>query len=209
MKLQVAVLLAMLVMAVAQLGHGLSNDQSPEVVEKWFKEFHHAKPKLTKLHFYLNNLVSKMNPPPSAVVAQASTTATSPTRFGLVSVIDGPLTEEPGSKVIGYGQGTFAFSSQEETSALVTLNFVFTEGEYKGSTFSVLGRNPITQDYREIPIVGGTGDFRLATGIATATTYYVNTTAGDDIVEVHAVFHRYTLPHHDHDDLVENSYSEL
>ncbi|CAI9113240.1 OLC1v1013813C1 [Oldenlandia corymbosa var. corymbosa] len=197
MKL-VALLLLVITISAAPLGHGLI-DQSPEGVQKWFEEFPNAKPKLTKLHFYLNNIASK-KPPMSAPVAQAETTASSPTSFGLITVIDAALTATPGGKVIGRGQGFFTFSSQEELSALVTLNFVFTDGEFDGSTLSVLGRNPITQTYRELPVIGGSGAFRLAQGIATATTYYQNATAGDDIVEVHMVLYRQTLPGRDSDD---------
>jgi len=34
-----------------------------------------------------------------------------------------------------------------------------------------------------MPIVGGSGVFRLAQGIATAKTYWFNLTSGDDVVE--------------------------
>ncbi|CAI9113241.1 OLC1v1013814C1 [Oldenlandia corymbosa var. corymbosa] len=189
----VALLLLAITISAAQLGHGLIDDQSPEGVQKWFEEFPDAKPKLTKLHFYLNDIASK-KPPMSAPVAQAESTATSPTNFGLVTVMDGALTDKPSGKVIGRAQGLFTFSSQEELSALVTLNFVFTDGEFSGSTLSVLGRNPIMQAYRELPVIGGSGAFRLARGMATAKTYYQNVTAGDDIVEVQMVLYRNVLP---------------
>ncbi|KAL8027850.1 hypothetical protein ABFX02_14G123700 [Erythranthe guttata] len=51
------------------------------------------------------------------------------------------------------------------------LNLVFTDGEYKGSTLSVLGRNPLGEETREVPIVGGTGAFRMARGYAVTSTY--------------------------------------
>ncbi|CAN0922745.1 Dirigent protein 1 [Linum grandiflorum] len=39
-----------------------------------------------------------------------------------------------------------------------------------GSTFSVLGRNPIMSAVREMPVVGGTGGFRMARGYCLAST---------------------------------------
>ncbi|CAI9113238.1 OLC1v1013811C2 [Oldenlandia corymbosa var. corymbosa] len=181
-------------MAFMPLGQSLPDDQSPESVEKWFKKFPHAKPKLTKLHFYLYNIVSK-SPPNSAPVAQASTTPSTPvTSFGLVNVLDGPLREKPGAEIIGYSQGLFTFASQENRATLMTLNFVFTAGPFNGSTLSVLGHNLVTAKYREFPIIGGSGDFRMAQGIGTASSYFVNATSGDDILEMSFVFYRYPLP---------------
>ncbi|WMV51597.1 hypothetical protein MTR67_044982 [Solanum verrucosum] len=57
----------------------------------------------------------------------------------------------------------------------MTLNLVFTSDEYNGSTLSVLGRNPA---FREMPIVGGSGVFRLAQGSATAKMYWIDTNKG-------------------------------
>ncbi|CAI9113215.1 OLC1v1013785C1 [Oldenlandia corymbosa var. corymbosa] len=199
MRIMVALLLAIVVMNMASLGHALPDDQSPAAVEKWFTQYSNAVPKLTKLHFYLHNIVSK-NPPASVAIARADSTATSPTKFGLVTVLDGPLADQPNSpEVIGYAQGLFTLSSQEELSTLMTINFVFTAGEFKGSTLSILGRNVVVAPVREFPIVGGTGDFRMARGIGTATTNYVNSTTGDDILDIHFVFYRFVLPGADSD----------
>ncbi|CAI9113231.1 OLC1v1013804C1 [Oldenlandia corymbosa var. corymbosa] len=194
MKIMLAVLLAIMVMNMASLGQAIPDDQSPAAVEKWFRQFPYAVPKLTKLHFYLHNIVSE-SPPDSVPIAQAASTANSPTKFGLVTILDGPLANRPFSKnVIGYGQGLFTLSSQEESSTLITVNFVFTAGKYKGSTLSVLGRNVVFAPIREFPIIGGTGDFRLARGVGTCTTNYLNSTSGDDILDVNFVFYRYVLP---------------
>ncbi|CAI9113239.1 OLC1v1013812C1 [Oldenlandia corymbosa var. corymbosa] len=194
MKMRVVLAIFVMMVSLSPLGQSLPDDQSPKSVENWFKKFpHNAQPKLTKLHFYLYNIVSK-NPPNSAPVAQASTTPSTPvTSFGLVNVLDGPLREKPGSEIIGYSQGLFTFASQENRATLMTLNFVFTAGPFKGSTLSVLGHNLVTAKYREFPIIGGSGDFRLAQGIGTASSYFVNATSGDDILEMSFVFYRYPL----------------
>ncbi|KAK4581808.1 hypothetical protein RGQ29_025100 [Quercus rubra] len=140
--------------------------------------------KLSHLHFYFHDILS--GPKPSAVrVAQAAMTNTSSTLFGAVSVIDDALTMLPdnSSKVVGRAQGIYASASQSEIGLLMVLNFAFIEGEYNGSTLSVLGRNTILSTVRELPIVGGSGVFRFARGYAHAKTYTFDTKTGDAVVE--------------------------
>ncbi|KAL6545944.1 hypothetical protein OROGR_009818 [Orobanche gracilis] len=158
--------------------------QGPGAVQEWFKNLSNAKEKLTKLHFYFHDIVSGKNS--SAVtIAQSSFTLTSPNGFGLVRMMDDPLTigPEPNSKVIGRAQGVYGSASLEEVGLLMTLNYVFTEGEYVGSTLSVLGHNRVLHKYRELPIVGGSGVFRLARGSAVAKTVWFNITSGDAVIE--------------------------
>ncbi|KAK7832571.1 dirigent protein 3 [Quercus suber] len=140
--------------------------------------------KLSHLHFYFHDILS--GPKPSAVrVAQAAMTNTSSTSFGAVSVIDDALTMLPdnSSKVVGRAQGIYASASQSEFGLLMVLNFAFIEGEYNGSTLSVLGRNTILSTVRELPIVGGSGVFRFARGYAHVKTYTFDTKTGDAVVE--------------------------
>ncbi|KAK7841342.1 dirigent protein 21 [Quercus suber] len=130
--------------------------------------------KLSHLHFYFHDIVS--GPKPTAVrVAQAATTNKSPTEFGAVAVIDDPLTllPENTSKVVGQAQGIYTLASQSEAALLMVLNFAFTEGEYNGSTLSVLGRNTVFSNVREMPIVGGSGVFRFAQGEYNGSTLSV------------------------------------
>ena len=65
---------------------------------------------------------------------------------------------------------------------LIVLNFAFTEGKYNGSSISILGRNPIFDDVREMPVAGGSGLFRLARGHALLHTVWFNK-QGDAIIE--------------------------
>nr|GLL39591.1 dirigent protein 22-like [Ipomoea trifida] len=106
---------------------------------------------------------------------------------------DDPLTAgpDPGSRIVGRAQGMYGSASFSELGFLMTLNLVFTAGKYNGSTLSLLGRNPILNRYREMPIVGGSGVFRLAQGVATAQTYWANFTARNAIVEYHVVVLHY------------------
>ncbi|XP_027157162.1 dirigent protein 23-like [Coffea eugenioides] len=174
------------------LARGSSIDQSPQAVEKWFEELPHAKEKLTKLHFYLHDNITAQNPT-AIQVAQANITSKSPTMFGATFVLEDPLTlgPDPSSKIIGHAQGIYSSVSKEETSLILILNLVFTHGKFEGSTLSLLGIDPILHQYRELPILGGTGVFRLARGIATAQTYTFNATTLNAIVEYHVLVIHY------------------
>lgn len=69
-------------------------DLSPKGVEEWFKKLSHAKENMTKFHFYFHDTVSGKDP--SAIqIAQANITSLSPTSFGLVRMMDNPLTIGP------------------------------------------------------------------------------------------------------------------
>ncbi|KAJ8534886.1 hypothetical protein K7X08_016614 [Anisodus acutangulus] len=141
----------------------LGIDLSPKGVEEWFEKLSHAEEKMTKFHFYFHDTVSGNNP--SAIqIAQANFSPLSPTSFGLVRMMDNPLTVGPdiNSKVIGRTQGIYGFSSFEDRELLMTFNFVFTQDKYNGSTLSILGHNRVARKYRELPVVGGSGVFRLA-----------------------------------------------
>ncbi|KAI3458404.1 hypothetical protein Pfo_015067 [Paulownia fortunei] len=158
-----------------------ANDESPKPVEEWFQKLDHAKEIRTKLHFYFQDVLSG-DKPTVWKVAESGITSTSATTFGQISMVDDLLTSgpEPDSEVVGRAQGTIGFADLNDTAIQMGLNIVFTEGKYKGSTISILGRNPIFDKDRELPIVGGTGVFRMARGIAVSNTHSfdVNTNYG-------------------------------
>ncbi|KAJ6864581.1 hypothetical protein NC651_035208 [Populus alba x Populus x berolinensis] len=149
------------------------------------------KEKLSHLHFYFHDIVSGKNP--TAVrIARADMTNTSSTGFGMVAMIDDPLTMTPelSSKLVGRAQGFYASASQNDIGLLMTMNFVFMEGKHNGSTLSVLGRNSVFSTVREMPIVGGSGLFRFARGYAQASTHTFDRSTGDAVVEYNVyVFH--------------------
>ncbi|KAG8368120.1 hypothetical protein BUALT_Bualt15G0012100 [Buddleja alternifolia] len=182
----------MLFSIVSVITHAKNIAQGPEAVEDWFKNLPNAKEKVTKLHFYFHDIVGGKNP--SAItVAQSNSTFQSPTFFGLIRMMDNALTvgPEPDSKIVGRAQGIYGSASFEEIGLLMTLNYVFTGDKYNGSTISVLGHNPILHKYREMPIVGGSGIFRLARGIATAQTIWFNLTTQDAVVEYNVIVLHY------------------
>ncbi|XP_077221537.1 dirigent protein 4-like [Tasmannia lanceolata] len=143
-----------------------------------------GKEKMTHLHFYLNDILSGEKPS-AVLVAQANKTYEGATPFGSVYVVDDPLTDGPGpnANVIGNAQGLYVSSGQDKLSLVLTMDFGFTTGEYEGSSITVFSRNPVTEKMRELSVVGGRGKFRLARGFAMLSTYYLNTTNGDAIIE--------------------------
>ncbi|QHO07061.1 Dirigent protein [Arachis hypogaea] len=131
--------------------------------------------KLTHLHFFFHDIVSGTNQ--TAVrVAAAPSSETSPTGFGSVVMMDDPLTEtaDRSSKIVGRAQGMYGSASQSELGLLMVMSFAFTEGEYNGSSLSVLGRNTVESAVREMPIVGGSGVFRFCRGYAQAKTHSID-----------------------------------
>ncbi|XP_073047437.1 dirigent protein 22-like [Primulina eburnea] len=166
--------------------------KGPKSVQKWFRKLPHVKEKQTQLHFYFHDQVGGKNPTVVAV-AHANSTFGSPTMFGLVMVVDNQLTvgPDPRSKIVGRAQGIMNYASMEEMGMLVTINFVFTGGKYNGSTLSVVGYNPIQHKYREMTVVGGSGVFRLARGVATAETAAFDAKSGNAVVEYHVMVLHY------------------
>ncbi|CAK9322921.1 unnamed protein product [Citrullus colocynthis] len=146
--------------------------------------------KLSHLHFYFHDIVSGRNPTAMFVVQPPANV--SRTLFGAVVMTDDPLTERPeiGSKLLGRAQGLYAGASQSEFGFLMVMNFAFVEGKYNGSYLSILGRNTVMSEVREMPVVGGGGLLRFARGYAQAKTHAVNISSGDAVVEYNVyVFH--------------------
>ncbi|XP_073121892.1 dirigent protein 22-like [Henckelia pumila] len=146
----------------------------PEPVEVWFQNLKKPSvPKTAVIQFYVQDFLG--GPRQSAwQIAQASITPNSSTNFGRLIMADSLLTvgTDLNSAPIGRGQGLIGYSDLNEGAVATSMNFVFTTGKYNGSTLSMFGRNPLTAvGDRELSIVGGTGVFRLARGIATVRTY--------------------------------------
>ncbi|XP_024991966.1 dirigent protein 23-like [Cynara cardunculus var. scolymus] len=150
----------------------------------WAKRVDTGSQVVTTMQFYFHDTLSGSNP--SAIkVAGPQSSATSPGGgFGQVMMIDDPLTEGPDkkSKLIGHARGLYGQAAQNELGLIMVLNYGFTDGMYKDSSFSLLSLNPVMQTVREMTIVGGTGLFRLARGYALAQTYWIDASTGDAIV---------------------------
>ena len=123
----------------------------------------------THLSFFMHDITSGSNPTAVKVIKGPGSTLTAPTlgmTFGDTTVIDDPLTatSSPTSAELGRMQGIYMLASQSGAALMVCANLLLTSGAHNGSTLAVMGRDDTGEDVREIPVVGGTGTFRMATG---------------------------------------------
>ncbi|KAH7664316.1 Dirigent protein [Dioscorea alata] len=165
------------------------------VVSQGHAPFSIVKEKVTHLHFFYQERLTGDNPT-AVLVAQPKDTRVNPSNllpFGAAYVLEAPLTEgqDPNSKVVGKAQGLAVSADQDTTVAVFMVDYGFTSGEFSGSSFSVMSRNPILETDRELAIVGGRGKFRVARGFATLHTNYMNITSGFFTVEYHVVLFHY------------------
>ncbi|KAL8159476.1 hypothetical protein V2J09_001013 [Rumex salicifolius] len=139
--------------------------------------------KLTHFRVYWHDVQSGAHPTSVPIVKPPS----APSYFGGVNMIDNALTEGPdaSSKLVGRAQGLYGVASQEQLGLLMAMNFGFVEGKYNGSSITVMGRNMVFDDVREMPVVGGSGMFRFARGYVQARTHSLDFKTGDAIVEYH------------------------
>ncbi|CAN0878824.1 Dirigent protein 23 [Linum grandiflorum] len=137
---------------------------------------------VTNIEFYFHDILSGKNPTAVQIIKPLSASSTS-NFFGMVNVADDPLTEtpDPKSKLIGRAQGLYAGAGQNDIILLMAMSYSFEDGPYKGSSLSIMGRNPATNTNRELPVLGGTGLFRLARGYASLKTVSLNN-VGDAVV---------------------------
>ncbi|XP_057954137.1 dirigent protein 22-like [Malania oleifera] len=139
-------------------------------------------PQVTHIVVYWQDKVSRPNPTSIPVIAPVNG---SNTFFGFTSMIDNKLTQkpDPNSKLVGRAQGFYASSSQQEVAFLMIMNFVFLDGEFNGSTITLIGRNPALSPQRELSIIGGTNSFQFARGSALLKTKKFDPNTGDATVE--------------------------
>lgn len=140
------------------------------------------KEKLSHFKFYWHDIVSGPRPTSVKVVSPPKNSSTA---FGLLNMIDNPLTVGPklSSKLVGRAQGFYASACQKDIGLLMAMNFAFMEGKYNGSTITVLGRNMVFNKVREMPVIGGSGLFRFARGYVQARTNTFNAKNGDATVQ--------------------------
>ncbi|KAI0496154.1 hypothetical protein KFK09_022461 [Dendrobium nobile] len=142
------------------------------------------------LQFYIHDKISNPNATAIKVAADPNGSRASATglHFGSIYVIDDPLTEgpDPNSKPLGRARGLYSVSSSDGSDLYFTVNVIFMYGIYNGSSVAIVGRDPIIEKVRELPVVGGTGIFRLARGFAFMKTHAFDTTTGDAVLFVEA-----------------------
>jgi len=146
---------------------------------------------LSHFRFYWHESFNGSNPTTVPIIPSLPKYNTT-TSFGSVAVLDNALTVGPesNSKVVERAEGLVASTSQREFNLLVIMTFALTEGKYNGSTITFLGRSPIQQKVREMPVIGGSGVFRFATGYIDSTTIFTDPQTRNNVVEFNVyVYH--------------------
>lgn len=93
-------------------------------------------------------------------------------RFGDLIVFDDPITLDNNlhSPPIGRAQGFYIYDKKDIFSAWVGFSFVFSSAQRKGCINFAGADGPLLQKTRDISVIGGTGDFFMARGVATLMT---------------------------------------
>ncbi|KAG6489266.1 dirigent protein 11-like [Zingiber officinale] len=136
--------------------------------------------KLTHLHFFFHEIYGGPNATTITVVNPPN--SSSYTALGSIGVGDNYLREgaEPGSTLLGRAHELAAAASLGTPTAYLSLfNFIFTAGEYNGSSVSIFGRAVLTE-VMDRAIIGGSGKFRMARGYTISKL--VNRTVSGDVI---------------------------
>ncbi|XP_022883471.1 dirigent protein 22-like [Olea europaea var. sylvestris] len=99
--------------------------------------------------------------------------------FRLILQLAGRISERDDIDVLQWNKDYLLGTKISEPNTRVLISIVFTNEEYKGSTFEIQGSSAQFERVKEVARVGGTGIFRLASSYSTfemihydATTYY-------------------------------------
>ncbi|CAL5061414.1 unnamed protein product [Urochloa decumbens] len=111
----------------------------------------------------------------SAVAAQPTLLSRSvsinDTYFGEIIVFNDPVTAGPSlaSPPVAHAEGFYFYDKKESPSAWFAFSLVFNSTAHKG-TLNLMGADIIADKTKDISVVGGTGDFFMARGVATLRT---------------------------------------
>ncbi|KAL2937156.1 Dirigent protein 23 [Bienertia sinuspersici] len=135
--------------------------------QEWAKTVVSGKEQTTTLQFYFHDIQSGKSPTAVRVAQPIQPDRKTTTEFGVLLMADDPLTigPDPNSKIVGRAQGLYGSACQDELSLVMALSYTFSDGKYKDSSISIMGRNSASKPVREMPVVGGTGLFRMARGL--------------------------------------------
>lgn len=110
------------------------------------------------------------------VANATSAAATDPTKlgnfkFGMLVVFDDPMTKDSHllSRPVARAQGFYFYDKKSTYTAWFAFTLIFNSTKHKG-TLNIMGADLMTEETRDFSVVGGTGDFFMARGIATIHT---------------------------------------
>ncbi|CAA3011610.1 disease resistance response protein 206-like [Olea europaea var. sylvestris] len=130
------------------------------------------------LVFYFHDILFKgdnYNNATAAIVGSPAwgnkTAMAQPYNFGDLVVFDDPITLDNNlhSPPVGRAQGTYLYDQRIIYGAWLGFSFLFNSTKHVGS-LNFAGADPLMNKTREISVIGGTGDFFMARGIATLMT---------------------------------------
>ncbi|KAL1540453.1 dirigent protein 21-like [Salvia divinorum] len=163
----------------------------------WVQTITKGNKNITKFHFYVHNLDGGPKFPNTTVygIANASITSTSPTNFGHIDGFDDRVTAEAdiNSEQVARVQGTAAYAGLQAFVIALNMNFYITSGEFNRSTLGMAGHITAADRLREVPMIGGTGAFRLARGYADSSIYSIDLATGYSVLE----YKIYVIAHSD------------
>ncbi|XP_038679456.1 dirigent protein 5-like [Tripterygium wilfordii] len=105
----------------------------------------------------------------SAIAANA--TKLGDFNFGELVVFNDPMTKDNHllSPPVARAQGFYFYDMKSTYNAWFAYTLVFNSSDYKG-TINIMGADMMMEETRDLSVVGGTGDFFMARGIATFQT---------------------------------------
>ncbi|XP_019422681.1 PREDICTED: disease resistance response protein 206-like [Lupinus angustifolius] len=91
--------------------------------------------------------------------------------FGDLVIFDDPITLDNNlhSPQVGRAQGFYIYDKKEIFTSWLSFSFVFNSTHHKG-TLNFAGADPLMNKTRDISVIGGTGEFFMARGVATLST---------------------------------------
>ncbi|KAF8668876.1 hypothetical protein HU200_052079 [Digitaria exilis] len=108
---------------------------------------------------------------PSPALSTSSSSNGNSTFFGMLVVFDDLMTSEQAltSEPVARAQGFYFYDRKEAYNAWFAFTLVFNSTSYKG-TLNLMGADLMAEETRDLSVVGGTGDFFMARGVATVST---------------------------------------
>ncbi|XP_020150108.1 dirigent protein 5-like [Aegilops tauschii subsp. strangulata] len=110
----------------------------------------------------------------TSAAATEPTALSNSTYFGMLVVFDDPMTKRKALPVgnelpTARAQGFYFYDKKGSLNSWFAFSLVFNSTAYKG-TLNLMGADLMGERTRDISVVGGTGDFFMARGIATLRT---------------------------------------
>ncbi|KAI3756397.1 hypothetical protein L1987_56217 [Smallanthus sonchifolius] len=88
--------------------------------------------------------------------------------YGMLVVFNDPMTKDHHllSPPVARAQGFYFYDMKTEYNAWFSYTLIFNSTQHKG-TINIMGADLISEETRDLSVVGGTGDFFMTRGIAT------------------------------------------